>query len=147
MEQGLSLLTLGVPDLAEARRFYVEGLGWQPTLDLPEVVFLQVAPGVLLSLFDAVSLADDAQVPAAAAGLTSSFSLAHLVASPEDVAEVIATAEAAGATVVKPAQRAFWGGTHGYFADPAGFLWEVAHNPGLSVAADGTVTIAEVDAG
>jgi uncharacterized glyoxalase superfamily protein PhnB len=61
------------------------------------------------------------------------------------VAEVIATAEAAGATVVKPAQRAFWGGTHGYFADPAGFLWDVAHTPGITVAPDGTVGIAEIE--
>jgi catechol 2,3-dioxygenase-like lactoylglutathione lyase family enzyme len=147
MEQRLSLLTLGVPDLAEARRFYVDGLGWRPTLDLPEVVFLQVAPGVLLSLFGAVSLAEDAGVPPPAPGLASSFSLAHLVGSPDDVAAVLATAEAAGATVVKPAQRAFWGGTHGYFADPAGFLWEVAHNPGISVDPDGTVSFTEADAG
>jgi catechol 2,3-dioxygenase-like lactoylglutathione lyase family enzyme len=147
MDQTLGLLTLGVPDLARARAFYVDGLGWQPTLDLPEVVFLQVAPGVLLSLFAATELAADAGVPAAAPGLTTSMTLAHMVGSPDDVAAVITAAEAAGATVVKPAQRAFWGGTHGYFADPAGFLWEVAHNPGLQVAEDGTVTMVEIDTG
>jgi catechol 2,3-dioxygenase-like lactoylglutathione lyase family enzyme len=102
-------------------------------------VFLQVGPGLLLSLFAATELASDAEVPPAVPGLTTSMALACLVDSVDEVAVVLATAEAAGATVVKPAQHAFWGGHHGYFADPSGFLWEVAYNPGLTVDPDGTV--------
>ena len=144
MEARLSLVTLGVPDLPAARAFYVDGLGWQPILEMDEVVFLQVGHGLVLSLFGRDALAADAEVAAAPPGLTTSISLACLVGRVDEVAVVIAAAEAAGGTVVKPAQHAFWGGHHGYFADPAGFLWEVAYNPGLVVDADGTVGFAEI---
>ena len=144
MEQRLSLVTLGVPDLDAARRFYLDGLGWTPVLDVAgAVTFIQVAPGVLLSLFGAAELAadvGDGRPPMTAPG---NVTLAHNVSSPEEVDAILAAAERAGATIVKPAQRAAWGGYHGYFADPAGTLWEVAHNPGLAVDPDGTVRFAE----
>lgn len=150
------MITLGVPDLAEARAFYVDGLGWSPVLDVPgQVVFLQVGHGVALSLFGAQDLVDDVRGDggadgtgddAAAAGWAPpagprGVTLAHNVGSPEEVDAAIADATAAGGRLVKPAQRAEWGGYHGYVADPAGTLWEIAHNPTWSVAEDGTVTI------
>jgi uncharacterized protein len=134
----LSFITLGTADLAAARRFYVEGLGWQPTLDLEgEVCFIQVAHGVLLALWPAEELGKDSAKPVTAG---DNVSLARNVDSPEEVDALIAQARAAGATVLKPGQEAFFGGYHGYFADPVdGVRWEIAHNPSLTVAPDGTV--------
>lgn len=141
MEQRLTLVTIGVPDLDAARRFYLDGLGWRAVLDVPGgVTFIQVGPGVLLSLFGADQLAADIADGRAAADGPGNVTFAHNVDSPEQVDAVLADAVRAGATVLKPAQRAEWGGYHGYFADPAGTVWEVAHNPGMTVAADGTVT-------
>lgn len=142
MEQRLSLITLGVPDLEEARRFYLEGLGWTPVLDVAgQVAFLQVAPGVLRSLFDATELAADIGDGRAAAPAVGNVTLAHNVGSEAAVDAVLAEAVAAGATLLKPAQRAAWGGYHGYFADPAGTPWEVAFNPALVVDDDGAVSM------
>lgn len=146
MEPRVSLITLGVPDLRAARRFYVDGLGWTPTLEVPdEVVFIQVGHGLLLSLFDARSLREDAGLGEDAAlsdaGARPGFTLAHNVGSEAEVDAVLAAAVSAGADIVKPAARASWGGYQGYFADPAGALWEVAYNPDWSVAPDGSVTI------
>jgi catechol 2,3-dioxygenase-like lactoylglutathione lyase family enzyme len=135
MEQRLQLLTLGVRDLAAARRFYVEGLGWESTLEVEgEVVFIQLGHGLLLGLY--ADLANDAGVELTSAG-TPPFSLAHNLDSEQAVSDFAARAEAAGATVVKPPQQAAFGGFHAYFTDPEGFLWEIAHNPGLSFAPDG----------
>jgi catechol 2,3-dioxygenase-like lactoylglutathione lyase family enzyme len=139
MEQRVSFITLGVGDLGAARRFYVEGLGWKPTFEVEdEVVFIQVGPGLLLSLWGAADMAEDIGAPVTPG---SSAALAHNVASDEEVQRVLDDAEAAGGTILKPAQRAFFGGVQGYFEDPAGFRWEVAHNPGWSVDPDGTVHI------
>lgn len=145
MEQRLSLVTLGVPDLEAARRFYLDGLGWRPVLDLPgTVTFVPVGPGLVLSLFDAADLAADIGDGRAAASGPADVTLAHNVGSPEEVDAALADAVRAGATVLKPAQRASWGGYHAYFADPAGTVWEVAHNPGMTVDADGKVRLTEV---
>ncbi len=137
MDQRLTLLTLGVRDVDAARRFYLDGLGWTPTLDLPDVLFLQVAPGMVLSFFGASALAEDIGVRDAptAQGVT----LAHNVDSEGEVDAVVARAVAAGATLLKEPQRAEWGGYSGYVEDPCGVRWEVAHNPGLVVDADGAV--------
>lgn len=143
VDQRLQLVTLGVRDLAASRRFYVDGLGWVPSLDLPEVVFLQVGHGLLLSLFGTTDL--DADVGAAAAAGPGSFSLAQNVGSEAEVDAAQAAAVAAGGRVLKPAQPAAFGGYHCYVADPDGFRWEIAHNPGLTVHADGRVTIAPLD--
>ncbi|MEA2126505.1 MAG: uncharacterized protein QOI80_3287 [Solirubrobacteraceae bacterium] len=137
----VNFITLGVRDLDATRAFYVGGLGWSPLLDVPgEVIFFQVGPGLTLGFYtglegdvgDGVALADPATAP---------LSLSHNVETDDAVHALMAAAEAAGATVLKPAQRADFGGFHGYFADPAGFRWEICHNPGWSVAADGTVHI------
>lgn len=142
MEQRLSIITLGVHDFDAARRFYVDGLGWAATLEVAgEVVFIQVAHGVLLGLFAAADLAADAGI---SLGSGAVVSLAHNVSSEAAVEVALADAERAGATIVKPAQRAAFGGYHGYFSDPSGFLWEVAHNPGLTVDPDGRVNIGPV---
>ena len=140
MDQRLSLITIGVPDLAAARSFYLEGLGWTPVLDIPgAVLFLQVGPGLLLSLYDAGELARDIDPSGTAAPTVGNVTLAHNVGSTWEVDRVLDDAEHAGARILKPAQPAAWGGYHGYFADPAGMPWEVAYNPGWSVADDGTV--------
>jgi catechol 2,3-dioxygenase-like lactoylglutathione lyase family enzyme len=136
----LSIVTVGTRDLAVARRFYVEGLGWNPTFEVPgEVCFIQVAHGVLLALWRAEAMAEDAGHPVTPG---DNVVLACNVGSADEVEALIARAETAGALVLKPAQEAFFGGVQGYFADPAdGVRWEVAWNPGLSIDADGTVQI------
>ena len=141
MDPRLQLITLGVRDLDVSRRFYVDGLGWPAALDVPgEITFIQVGPGRLLGLFGIDALAaDSGQVLGAAA--TAPFSLAQVVLTEDEVDAALAAAVAAGARVVKTAQHAAFGGYHGYFADPDGFLWEVATNPGWIESPDGTVTI------
>src|SRR3954469_21005505 len=112
MEPQLSLITLGVPDLEKVRHFYVDGLGWPPIIAVPDdIVFLQIGHGVALGLWSADKLAEDMNAPAPATN-PSPFSLAHNVASADAVAEVLKKAEAAGATIIKPAQRADFGGVH-----------------------------------
>jgi uncharacterized protein len=129
MEQRISLVTLGVEDLSRARGFY-EALGWagaqQPD---GEVCFFQ-AGGMVFGLWTALG-------GHGAPGIE----LAYNVHSPEEVNAVLAEAERAGGTVVRQAGRADWGGTTGAFADPDGYVWEVAHNPGWTIAEDGTIRI------
>ena len=143
MQQSVQMLTLGVRDLDASRRFYKDGLGWQPLLEMDSVLFFQVGPALVLSLFGADELATDAHVPDASAAATANpgrITLGHNMATDAEVDQEIARAQAAGATVLKPGQRAFWGGYHGFFADPDGFVWEIAHNPGLVFHDNGTVT-------
>ena len=127
MEPRISLITLGVDDLERARRFYTT-LGFPVRPESQEgVVFLQLN-GLWLSLYPRHALADDAGVVPEGEGFRG-ITLAHNVRNKEEVAQVLAQAEAAGGRIVKPAQDVFWGGHSGYFADPDGFLWEVAWNP------------------
>jgi len=145
MQPRVNIITLGTPDLAAARRFYVEGLGWEPTMEVPgEIFFLRVGHGLLLALWRAEALERDIDASAGAPPSTgpAPMTLAHNVASDDEVAEVLASAEAAGGTVLKRAQLGEVGFVHGYFADPDGFRWEVAHNPGLAFHPDGTVSFA-----
>lgn len=129
MEARLSLVTLGVTDLPRARRFYQEGLGLplQAAHSNDDVAFFSLH-GVWLALYGRDALADDAQVPAAGGGFPG-FTLAHNLRSRDEVVALLAQAERAGARITKPAQDTAWGGFAGYFADPEGFLWEVAWNP------------------
>jgi uncharacterized protein len=138
VEPRVSLITLGVTDLDAARRFYVDGLGWQPVLDAGEAVFIQVGHGLLLSLWGRRDLAQEAGT---AAGPTEPppVSLAHNVGSEEEVHRVVEAVRAVGGDVVAEPSRASWGGVTAYVADPDGFRWEIAHNPGLVVDPDGTV--------
>lgn len=127
MQPRISMITLGVRDLAAAVNFYEVGLGFPRLESPPEVAFFALN-GTWLGLYGRDALADDATVSSAGGGFAG-FALAHNVPSGEDVDAVIAQAAAAGATVVKPPQKVFWGGYSGYFADPDGHLWEVAYNP------------------
>jgi len=138
MEQRLSLITLGVADLARARAFY-EALGWtsgaQPEDD---VVFFQ-AGGTIVALWGRDQLAEDTVVPDD--GGWGGITLAHNVRSPAEVDSVLAEAEAAGATIARPGGETFWGGYSGVFADPDGHPWEVAHNPHWTLHDDGSISL------
>ncbi len=127
MQPRLTLVTLGVADVARARAFYV-ALGFKASSDSnPSVTFFD-AGGVVLALFGRAALAEDAHVADTTAGF-SGVAMAHNVRSDAEVDKVLGEAVAAGATLLKPGQKAFWGGYSGYFSDPDGHLWEVAHNP------------------
>ena len=139
MEQRLSMVTLGVADLARARRFYEQGLGWKRANKHEEVVFYQ-AGGMVLGLFGRDALAEDAKMPGAGSGFAG-IALAYNTRERAEVDAVLAEVEAAGGRIVKPAQDAFWGGYSGYFADPDGHLWEVAWNPHWTLADDGSIRL------
>ncbi|UGQ40243.1 VOC family protein [Rhodococcus aetherivorans] len=129
MEQRLSFVTLAVADLEHTRRFYVDGLGWTPVVDVPgEVVMIQVGPHLVLSLWDERQFA--AEVGPVQRGGVPPVTLAHNVADRADVDRVLDTARRAGADPVSDAVEREWGGYTGYFADPDGFRWEIAWNPG-----------------
>jgi hypothetical protein len=139
MDQRLTLVTLGVADLARSRAFY-EALGWRRSVKAAEGVAFYQAGGIAVSLYPREELAKDAGVPPEGSGFPR-FALAHNVRGREEVDAVLAEAEAAGARIVKPAEEAFWGGYSGCFADPDGFLWEVAWNPGFPLSDDGAVIL------
>lgn len=126
MDPRLNFVTLVVADLARARSFYVDGLGWPAAFTADDVVMLHVGSKLVLSLWSEAGAAEEIGV--VTRGGTLPFTLAHNVASPEEVDAVLATAGAAGATVRAGLQRS-WGGYSGYFVDPNGFRWEVAFNP------------------
>lgn len=162
----VTVITLGVISLARSLEFYRDKLGWPTDSKLEDGVagdsrrvdiivasaFFQMN-GMVLSLFPRQELAKDAGVSRHAAniapaansttnfGESPSFSLAQNVGSPEEVDALLATAEAAGAKILKPGQKVFWGGYSGYFADPDGYLWEVAHNPFWKMDGDGKVSL------
>ena len=138
MEQRLSLVTIGVADLAASRRFY-EALGWSSTSP-PEigVVFFQTG-SMVLALWSREELAKDSGVEDG--GGWGGVTLAHNVRSPGEVDAVIAEARAAGATIARDSAETFWGGYSGVFIDPDGHPWEVAHNPGWTIGPDGSITL------
>jgi uncharacterized protein len=134
VEQRLSLVTLGVRDLARARAFY-EALGWT-TGAAPEddVVFFQ-AGGMIVALWDRAGLAEDSGVEDS--GGWGGVTFAYNVNSPAEVDAVIEEARAAGADIPRAGAETFWGGYSGVFVDPEGHPWEVAHNPRWTVTGDG----------
>jgi len=139
MEQRLSIVTLGVSDLARSREFY-ERLGWRRSQASSDgIVFFQ-AGGMALALYPRHELAQDANIDANGDGFRG-FSLALNARNREEVDAVLAEAKDVGAKILKPAQEAFWGGYSGYFADPDGFLWEVAWNPFFPISEDGAIQI------
>jgi catechol 2,3-dioxygenase-like lactoylglutathione lyase family enzyme len=137
VEQRLSLVTLGVRDLARAKAFY-EALGWSGESPDGEVIFFQ-AGGVIIALWDRAALAEDSGV--SNGGAWGGVTIAHNVDSPEAVEAVLAEAAAAGATIARAGAPTFWGGYSGVFVDPEGHPWEVAHNPGWPLAADGSIRL------
>jgi uncharacterized protein len=138
MDQRVSLVTLGVTDLGRARAFY-QAMGWQPTAEVADdVVFFQ-AGGMVVALWGRDKLAEDSAVQDN--GGWGGVTLAYNVSSAEQVDAVIGEARAAGAVIGREPARTFWGGYSGVFVDPDGHPWEVAHNPGWTVNADGSISI------
>ncbi len=141
MEPRISLITLGVTDLARARAFYT-ALGWKQPGDDADVVFFQ-AGGMVLALWGRDELAADSGVRDG--GGWGGVTLAHHVCSPAEVDAVLTEAEAAGGTIARPGGATFWGGYSGVFVDPDGHPWEVAHNPGWKLESDGSVSLRQSD--
>ncbi|MDQ0614941.1 putative lactoylglutathione lyase [Microbacterium sp. W4I4] len=127
MEQRVSFITLAVSDVALSRAFYVDGLGWQPIFEAEEVLMLPVADKVILSLWSVEGFT--AEIGEAPASGIAPITLSHNLATEAEVDSVLAEAERLGARV-QAASRREWGGYSGYFADPDGFRWEIAVNPG-----------------
>ena len=136
--KSITLVTLGVTDLARSRAFYA-ALGWEAHAAQEGVVFIQLA-GQVLALFELGELAKDQGVPVATLG-HGAMTLARNFASESEVDAGFALALAAGATPIKPPEKVFWGGYSGYFADPDGHVWELAVNPFWPLAPDGTLTL------
>ncbi|HEY3530356.1 MAG TPA: VOC family protein [Nocardioides sp.] len=129
MEPRISFVTLAARDLDVTRAFYVDGLGWTPELDVPgEVVMIRVGEHLVLSLWDEAHFEAEVGVIGRGGGVPP-FTLAHNVATREQVDSVLVDGRRAGADVGEAAERD-WGGYTGYFADPDGVRWEVAWNPG-----------------
>ncbi len=143
MEQRVSLITLGVADVKRARAFY-ERLGWKGQ-EVEETVFFQ-AGGIAVTLWGRDKLALDSGVTDERTADFSGVVLAHNVRSEAEVDEVIEAARAAGATVTRPPAKTFYGGYAGVFADLDGHPWEIAHNPGFPLAADGSITVPDFGA-
>ena len=138
MEQRVSLITLGVSDLARARAFY-EGMGWtSAAAPADDVVFFQ-AGGMVVALWSREQLAEDSVVEDS--GGWGGITPAYNTRSPAEVDAVLEEARAAGGTVLREGAATFWGGYSGVFADPDGHAWEVAHNPHWTIRADGSVSL------
>ncbi len=140
MEPRVSIVTLGVSDLKSSIAFYCKGLGWpRSRIGGDEVAFLRTG-GVVISLFPKEDLTEDAGIPTNDGTGFSRFAFAHNVIEREEVDAVLDKASEAGATIVKEARDVFFGRS-GYFADPDGFLWEVAWNPSFPMRDDGSIEL------
>jgi predicted lactoylglutathione lyase len=138
MKQAVSLVTLGVSDYQRSKSFY-EALGWATTLEIEETAFFQ-ANGVVLVLWAREKLAEDSGIHDDGTGW-GGIALAHNVASREEVDAIVEQARANGGTVTREPAETFYGGYAGVFRDPDGHAWEIAHNPGFGLAADGSVIL------
>jgi uncharacterized glyoxalase superfamily protein PhnB len=138
MKQRINILTLGVNDLEQSLQFLRDGFGWQTQgiigteYEHGEVVLFELNGGMILSLYQRENLAWDSCLQRGPDSVTE-FSIGHLVNTEEDVDEIMKQAEKAGAEIVKPAQKTFWGGYGGYFKDLDGHLWEIAYNPAFKI--------------
>lgn len=137
MRQQISVITLGVADLERSKTFYVDGFGWAPVFENPQIVFFQMN-GLVLGLFLRSSLEEDMKRD----GLQGrgAYALAHNVGSTAEVDTVMRTLARAGGTVLRPADAPPHGGYRGYIADPDDHAWEIAWNPAWAIDADGHVT-------
>ncbi len=139
MEPRISIVTLGVADLDRSVAFY-EAMGLKRHAGITDgVAFFQMG-GMIFGLFPRTELAKDAGIDPAGSGF-SGIALAYNTRSEMEVDAVLDAAAKAGGRIVREAGKAFWGGRTGYFADPDGHLWEVAHNPGFPIAGDGTISL------
>jgi predicted lactoylglutathione lyase len=144
VDQRISLITLGVDDLSRSRGFY-EQLGWRSSSAADsDVVFFQ-ANGMIFGLWGREQLDRDSGFERANG--SSGVALAYNAASPTEVDRILAEASEAGATIVRPGAKTFWGGYSGLFHDPDGHAWEVAHNPGWKLAPDGCVSLTDASGG
>ena len=137
MQQQMSVITLGVGDLARSRRFYGEGFGWTPVFENDEIAFYQMNGFVLGTWLKAALEADARREAADGPG---AFALAHNVASQADVQPLLDRLAAAGGRILRPGDAPPHGGFRGYVADPDGHAWEIAWNPAWAIDADGRVT-------
>jgi len=128
MNQHLHIVTLGVRDLEVSKKFYIETLGWKPSMASNEAITFIQAGGVVLALFPRNELAKDALVGPEGSGFAG-FTLAYNARSESEVDVIIADLKSKGVKIVKEPQKVFWGGYSSYFADPDDSLWEVAYNP------------------
>ncbi|NYE48145.1 hypothetical protein HDA32_003265 [Spinactinospora alkalitolerans] len=143
MDPRIHFITFATPDLDASRAFYRDGLGWEPLADVAgEIIFFQTAPGLVLGLFDARKFREDLAGAVSDTGIAG-VTLSHNVDGPEAVDAVLEAAVRAGAELVKPPQRAAFGGYHGHFADPNGVIWEICHNPWWSVDGTGRVLLGD----
>jgi catechol 2,3-dioxygenase-like lactoylglutathione lyase family enzyme len=136
MQQQISCVTLGIADLARSRRFYVEGFGWKPVFENPDVIFYQMN-GLMLGTWLAKELEGDMRRSLLRPGC---FSIAHNVKTKEEVQPVIDRLAQAGGKVLRPADAPPHGGFRGYIADPDDHAWEIAWNPGWPISPEGYVT-------
>jgi uncharacterized protein len=137
MQQQISVITLGVSDLARSKRFYAEGFGWTPVLDTNEIVFYQMNGFVLGTWLKSALEADMKQSAAPPPG---AYSLAHNVTDPLQVPQVLDRLVAFGGKLLRAADQPPHGGLRGYVADPDGHSWEIAWNPAWPISAEGYVT-------
>ncbi|KCZ94350.1 VOC family protein [Hyphomonas johnsonii] len=139
-EQRVSVITIGVSDLDGMIRFYTDVLGFEDRGVKNEVAFFN-AGGLVIGLWDEKKLAADAGVAADRAGAFKGFALAYNARSADEVDEIFGRLESAGVRIPKPPHKAYWGGYSGYFADPEGNAWEVAHNPFWPIDEAGRVSV------
>ncbi|MGN6820958.1 MAG: VOC family protein [Sphingomonas sp.] len=137
VQQQISVVTLGVDDLARSKRFYGEGFGWKPVFESDEIAFFQMN-GLMLGLWLKSKLTADMKQEAD--GNFHAFALAHNVSREEDVAPLIARLADHGGAVLREADAPPHGGFRGYVADPDNHVWEIAHNPAWPVDEEGHVT-------
>lgn len=142
MDQRLSLVVLGVADLARAIAFY-EGIGWTRALKAAEGVAFFQLNGIGLSLYPDAELADDAGLPPRTGQGFRGITLAYNVRERDHVDAIVAKLAALGGAVVKPPEEKFWGGYGAYVCDPDGHAWEIAWNPGFEISEDGAIGIPE----
>lgn len=136
----MSLVTLGVTDLQRAVAFYENALGWKADASPPGVVFFDLN-GFIFALWQHTEMAQDLGVAAANLPVYRGFALAHNVRNEAEVDVVFERLKTHGANILKPPHKTFWGGYSGYFCDPDGHVWEVAHNPFWTVRADGRISM------
>lgn len=131
----VSVITLGIDDVARSKRFYAEGFGWTPVFEDPAIVFYQLN-GLVLGTWLSSALAEDMRRPGHGPGATA---LAHNVRARDEVEPLIERLVAAGGTLLRPADTPPHGGLRGYVADPDGHAWEIAHNPAFTMDEVGNV--------
>jgi uncharacterized protein len=138
MEPKINLVTLGVADFSRSLAFYRDGLGWKAKVQ-GDIAFFQMN-SVIFSIYPRAALAKDANVPEEKMR-GSGMVLAYNTENEKEVDEIIKNAEKIGAKIVQPPSKAEWGGYHGYFSDPDGYLWEIAYNPFWKLDEKGNVLL------